>query len=321
MMIRILSICCLLATLGTATAQTFEHPGAYFDFFNREHAAIAQKNMAYLQYAVHSEDLGTIGQQRLVLLEQLQSTQNKLAALPPYAGDAGLRAEMQAVLATYLNLFNLGFQEIEVLKSDAAESYEKMSRYLQAQTAAEQQMAQASARFLTAQRQFARTHDIELLEGAPTSEAEQHNNLNTYQRNLFLRAFRLGTLNARFLAALDQNEPTTLEEARQELARAAREELTAVRLVGDFNGNTNYRDAVIAQVELYLSLATREYVTVCQVAAKGSQMTPEDVASYNAAVQATNTRLNPAVEKVNQTLQELLRTNVPKPALKGVKQI
>jgi hypothetical protein len=321
MMIRILSICFLLATLGTARAQTFENPGTYFDFFNREHAAIAQKNMEYLQYAVHSEDLGTIVQKRMGLLEQLQSTQKKLAELPPYAGDAGLRAEMQAVLATYLNLFNLGFQEIEALKSDAAESYEKMARYLQAQTAAEQQMAQASARFLTAQRQFARTHDIELLEGEPTSEAEQLNNLNTYQRNLFLRAFRLGTLNARFLAALDQNEPTTLQQARQELASAAQKELEAVRLVGDFNGNTNYRDAVITQVALYLSLASNEYVTVCQVAAKGSQLTPEDVASYNAAVQATNTRLNPAVEKVNQTLQELLRTNVPKPALKGVKQI
>ena len=91
--------------------------------------------------------------------------------------------------------------------------------------------------------------------------------------------------------------------------------------VAAYNGDTAYRDAVVAQLEILQALAKNDYPALVKVKTKGDQLTQEDVDAYNTAISKVNTELNPATEKINVALQNLLRNNVPKPALRGVKQI
>lgn len=317
---------CLIIALGFATAlqaqESIQNPVAYFDFFNQEHNALAQKNMEYLQYAVHSEDLNVIAEKRLALLEQVQSTQEKVAQVPEFDNDAGLKSTMTEVLSTYEELFEIGFQEVETLKIESQESFQQMERYLAAQTSSEQRMAEASGRLLAAQRRFAKANNITLMEdGGSKSEAEQLNALNEYQRDIFLRSFRIGKLNANFLVAMEKGDAENLERIRKELVQAANEELPVVKGKADYNGNTAYRDAIVAQMEIVRDLAADDYPAVVNAISKGNQLTQADVDAYNSAISKVNQQLNPAAEQVNTALQNLLRSNVPKPALRGVKQI
>ena len=317
---------CLLVVLSLSATlhaqEAIQNPIAYFDFFNQEHNALAQKNMEYLQYAVHSEDLRVIAEKRLALLEQVQSTQKKVAQIPEFENDASLKGTMTEVLSTYEELFAIGFQEVESLKIESQQSFQQMERYLAAQTAAEERMAGASGRLLAAQRRFAQANNITLLadEGMST-EAEQLNALNDYQRDIFLRSFRVGKLKAKFLTTMEQGDAAVLKRTRQELLQAAGEELPVLKAKPDFKGNTAYRDAIVRQMEIIQSLAQEDYGAIVNVIEKGSQITQADVEAYNRAIGKVNTQLNPAAENVNTALQALLRANVPKPALRGVKQI
>lgn len=302
--------------------ESIQNPIAYFDFFNQEHNALAQKNMDYLQYAVHSEDINVIAEKRLALLEQVQSSQERVAQVPEFDKDAGLKATMMEVLNTYEELFEIGFQEVETLKIESQESFRQMERYLAAQTASEERMAAASGRLLAAQRRFATANNITLMEdGASSSEAEQLNQLNEYQRDIFLRSFRIGKLNANFMVAMEQANVDALKNIRQELIDAANEELPILKNKPDYNGDTAYRDAVVEQMEITNELAKNDYPAVINAIQNSNQLTQADVDAYNQAIGKVNTSLNPAAEKVNMALQNLLRSNVPKPALRGVKQI
>jgi len=322
-MLRVVLFCLLgLGSLAVQAQQTIDNPITYFDFFNQEHSALAQKNMEYLQYAVHSDDLTVIAEKRLALLAQVQQSQAKMEQLPDFARDAGLKATMVEVLQTYEALFEVGFQEVEALKLSAQDGFNQMEKYLAAQTAAEQQMAGASAKLLAAQQQFAKANNIQLqMEPGSVTEAQQLNALNEYQRNIFLRSFRVSKLNAQFLLAMEQEGAENLEQIRQQLLQANSEEIPQLKKVADYNGDTAYRDAVVAQLEILQALAKDDYPALVKVKTKGDQLTQEDVNAYNTAISKVNTELNPATEKINVALQNLLRKNVPKPALRGVKQI
>jgi hypothetical protein len=312
-----------LGSLASQAQQTIDNPIVYFDFFNQEHSALAQKNMEYLQYAVHSEDLGVIAEKRLALLAQVQQSQAKMSQFPDFAGgDAGLKATMAEVLQTYEELFEVGFMEVEALKLNAQDGFNQMEKYLAAQTAAEQKMAGASAKLLATQQQFAKANNILLqMEPGSVTEAQQLNALNEYQRNIFLRSFRVGKLNAQFLLAMEKESTGDIEQIRQQLLKATTEEIPQLKKVAPYNGDSAYRDAVVAQLEILQTMARDDYPALVRVKAKGDQLTQDDVDAYNTAISKVNTLLNPATEKINVALQNLLRNNVPKPALRGVKQI
>ena len=322
-MLRVVLVCLLgFGNLVVQAQQSIDNPIAYFDFFNQEHSALAQKNMEYLQYAVHSDDLVVIAEKRLALLAQVQQSQAKMSQLPEFSGDAGLKATMVEVLQTYEDLFEVGFTEVEALKLSAQDGFNQMEKYLAAQTAAEQKMAGASAKLLAAQMQFAQANKIQLqIEPGSATEAQQLNALNEYQRNIFLRSFRVGKLNAQFLLAMEKEGTENIEQLRQQLLKATNEEIPQLKKVAAFNGDTAYRDAVVAQLEVLQAMAKDDYPALVRVKTKGEQLTQEDVDAYNSAISKVNTLLNPATEKINVALQNLLRNNVPKPALKGVKQI
>jgi hypothetical protein len=257
----------------------------------------------------------------LALLQQVQEAQHRMAQIPDFAKDAGLKATMVEVLDTYEELFEVSFEEVELLKMNAQEGFTEMEKYLAAQTTAEQKMATASAQLLKAQQQFATANNIQLqMEPGSATEAQQLNELNEYQRGIFLRGFRAGKLNAKFLLAMEQ-QGEDMEQLRQQLVKALNEEIPQLKKMSDYKGNTQYRDAVITQLETIKTLARDDYPALVAVVVKGDKLTNEDVEAYNTAISKVNTHLNPATEQINVALQQLLRNNVPKPALRGVKQI
>lgn len=304
------------------SGQSFDSPVQYFDFFNQAHQAVAQRNIEYVQYAVHSDDLPTIIQKRLALIQEIDHTAAKVKALPEYAQDAGMQAEMLAVLGTYQTLFRLEFEQVEDLKAQSQESFAAMERYLAAQDAAEAQLAAAATRFLQAQRNFATANHIQLIEGAPDPEMTQLSKLNAYQRAIFLESFRLSKQNADFLDAVDRKDADAMSILVKNLARDAQQAQQTLRNLGDFNGHTAYRDAAIRQAAFFAEMAERYYPAMIAVSIKDSQaLTQPEVDAYNEAAQKLNVDFNAIVTDINAAMQDLMRQNVPKPNIRNTKQI
>lgn len=314
-----LSLLALLAMALPATAQTkaFENPFEYFSFLNQEHGAILQRNMEYVQYAVHSEDVRQVEEKRLGLVAQIVQTLLKVGSVKPYDKDDAMHGEMLAVLKLYMESFELEFREVNVLKDKSVESYEAMARYLDAQAAAEKKLAQAAKRFQNAQRKFAKVHGIQLVEGDTNTEVDQLNQLNGYQRAIFLKQFGISKLDAAFWDALKAADVPAMERTRRQLADKSRSELGTLRNMPAFNGNTEYRDAVIRSVEFLSKMADNGYNELIQTEKNKAKdkLTQEDVDAYNAVITAYNNTLPANQAAVNEALNKLLRDNVPKPTL------
>ncbi len=309
------SLLALILVGQVCVAQEFSDPVQYFDYLNNEHAAIVNKNLEYVQYSVHSDDYNEVEQKRLELIKQLAQAIVKVAALPAYEDDAGMRNEMEEVLKLYLESYEIEFSEINDLKRESKESFEAMERYLEAQDAAEKKIADAAERFQDAQRAFAKKHYITLLEGEKNTEIEQINQVNAYYRAVFLKYFKVSKQHSEVSEAMQAREAEQMDKARLKLQQITQSELKILRLMPDFNGDTAYRDGAIAILEFYQDLAQNGYKKVVDVLKK-EQLTQEDVDVYNEVIENYNTNATRLINEYNQALDQLLKNNVPKPSIR-----
>jgi hypothetical protein len=317
----LLTISLIISSFTFSSAQNIDNPIAYFDYFNQQHGAIVQQNMNYLQVMVHSDDVKQLATTRLQLLQIINQIEEQLTQLPDYDKDAGMKAAMQNVLSIYKDLYQGAYLEIEALKPTAQNSFELMQSYIDSQSAAEKQLADASRHFLDAQKLFAKTNGIILMEAQQSTETEQLNKLNEYQRFLFLSSFRVSKLNAQFLEGMNGSDETTINTDLNNLIDACKEEITKVEKTGPFNDNIAYRDAVLRQARTIHTLAEKDYALLIKGAVNSNGLTAKEANQYNTVIMKINATLHPLMTEINNSLQNLLRNNVPKPAHRGAKEI
>jgi hypothetical protein len=300
--------------VGSLTAQEFSTPVQYFDYLNNEHNQLAAKNLEYVQYSVHSEDVQEVESKRMEVIDQLGKAILKVGTLPPYKEDDTMRKELLTVLKMYLESFEIEFTEINMLKSESSESYESMQKYLEAQDVAEKKLAKAADQFQAAQREFAQKNNIKLIQAEENSEINQINKVNAYYRVVFMKYFRISKLNAAFTDAMNEKDVDNMQKARLQLLEATREELKKLRLFPDFNGDTEFRQAGINYVEFHKDLAEGDYNKMITIMKK-ENVSQEDVDTYNEIINRINTKTNDLNNAYNNALNNLLRNNVPKPAI------
>ncbi len=300
--------------IGLLSAQEFSSPVEYFDYLNNQHNQLVVKNLEYVQHSVHSEDVQEIEAKRIEVIDQLGKAILKVGTLPPYGEDDSIRKELLTVLKSYLESFEIEFTEINILKSKSSESYESMQEYLDAQDAAEKKLASAADKYQEAQRAFAERNNIKLLEAEENSEINQINKVNAYYRVVFMKYFRISKLNAAFTDAMNARDAENMQISRLKLLNAAREELKKLQLFPDFNGNTQFRDSGIEIIKFHKDLAENDYLKMVNIMGK-EEISQEDVNTYNTIINRINSKVAELTNIYNNELNNLLRSNVPKPAI------
>lgn len=316
--VQILSFLLGVAFAINLYAQDFSSPVKYFEYLNAQHGVVVNKNMEYVQYAVHSDDWMTVEQKRIELIDLIKDKISTVESTPPYEENSKMKEELMMVLKEYLGSFEIEFNEVNLLKKDSKESYEAMERYLAAQDAAEKKLADAADRFQLAQEDFAKDNRIMLVENEGNTEIDELNKLNAYQRAVFLKYFKVSKKNSEFQDAMDQKDPELMEQFRVELLDDAKQNLKVLQLMPDFKGDTDYRDAAISIVEFYKDLASNGYLRVIEVLRK-DELTQADVDAYNSVIGLYNNKIPELTGNFNQATDSLLRKNVPKPV--AVKRI
>lgn len=298
----------------TISAQSNDAPVKYLDALNNEHGQIINKNMEYIQHAVHNDNWQAVEEKRQEVIAQIEASQKRISALPPYEDDATMRDEMLEVLKMYSNSFKIEFNEVNLLKRDSKESYEAMEKYFQAQDAGEKKLAEAASRFEKAMEVFAQKHNIRLVANQENSEIDQLNKLNAYHRKVFLKTFKISKQNNAFMDAMNKKEKEEMKKLRAALIKDAKTELKILKAMPDFNGDTHFRDTAIEMIEFYQKLATDGYKILVEVNSKSqSELTQEDVDRFNEVITTYNTQIPNIQAKYNQAASQLMRKNVPKP--------
>lgn len=306
----------LLLSNFSLRAQQFSSPIEYFDYINEQHMALSQKNLEYLQYSVHSDDLQLIEEKRFAIIKQLAEAVIRIGQLPPYDGDAAMKDEMLKVLEMYISSFEVEYKDINHLKARSLESFEAMEEYLAAEDAAEKKLAEAAELFRTAQEHFAQKHNIQLKFAEENSEIAQINKLNDYYRSIFLRQFKVSKLDAIFWDAVEKKDPKEMEKARLSLLSAAKSESKKLSSFPAFNDNTSFRDAAKDKINFLESLAEKNYKTIITVTTKPQeQLTQEDVDEYNNTINTYNQKNQEYTDKYNSEMDKLFKANIPRPGV------
>jgi|APTNR8051073442_1049403.scaffolds.fasta_scaffold00322_8 hypothetical protein len=293
-------------------AQEGTDPLRYLEQINNEHSAVTARNLEYIQYSVHVEDYMEVEKKRIEVLRQMDETIKRIAAMPAFKGDAAMRDEMLATIKSYRESFTIEFNELNLLKKESKESYEAMEAYLKAQDEAEKKLGIASKRFYDAQKAFAKAHTIRLMEAEENSEVDQINQVNAYNRAIFLRYFKVSKQNAVFMDALAKEDPKGMERARILLSNDSDAALLVLRKMPAFKGDVAYRDAAIKLIEFYDQLAEDGYQKITIIKRK-KELTQEDVDTFNGVIEYYNSNADAYLRTYNDALNQLLRNNVPKP--------
>ncbi len=309
-----LSLC--LACLSTAAnAQNqAKSPVEYSTMLFNEHAAVVNRNMEYLQYSVHSDDIALVEQKRMGLIQQIQQSLQAVKAMPAYEGDAKLRDEIAAVLQAYLESFRIEFKQVNLLKQNSKASYDAMEQYLKASTDAEKKLDAASDRAAAAQLAFAKKYKIQIAEDEEKAAgAKLLNELNNYHRAIFLRVFKMSKKDAEFSDALQAQNAAQMERFRKELEVICDENLMFLERLPAFNGDAAYRDAAVAMTKFFKDNAGIGYKKLTEVIRKGNQRTQEDVDAFNKVIDRNNNESPRLNDAVNEAANQLFKKNVPKP--------
>ena len=133
--VMLLIICLMVAMVGFS--QSFEHPVDYNNFIVEEMNEIVNKNLEYISQSVHSDNLDEVEVKRKNLIGQIQSAYTNISQTKPYEKGEKLQSECVEVLNMYKQIFEVEYQEVNVLKQSSEASFESMEAYFTAQDKAE----------------------------------------------------------------------------------------------------------------------------------------------------------------------------------------
>ena len=309
-----LAIFTILATSAFAQETDFTDPVQYFSYFGNEHNKVINKNMEYVQYSVHSDNVQEIGTKRLELIAVINETIGRVQKVPPFEKDTKMKDEMLEVLSMYKNSFEIEFNNALTLKENSKESYEAMEEYINAMDVAEKKLDKASDRFQKASTKFAEDNEITLIKNEANDVVGELNRLNNYHRKLYLKYFKVSKKNAEFWDALEKQNAGLMEKKRKELQEDCNSTLKIVTLMPAFKGDTEYKDATLEIVNFFKKLADNDYVKMVEITRKGdANFTQADVDTYNKVVEIYNTQTPMLSQKFNIAGNNLLRKHIPKP--------
>lgn len=313
----------VVMTMATGSfAQTQEEISNYLDFFNNQHQAVNQLTMSYLQYAVHSDDFAFVEQKRQELIAQLNKSIAALKELKSSNMDDSMQKAALEVYENYLNSFEADFSELLQLKMNSQSSYEAMEKYFEARKLAEQKVDQASNRYNEAFKAFAQKYNIQLMEAEENSAISSLNQLNNYQQTIFLKYYKVVTLNNQFMDALNGQNIAAAKTSQTELLQATEQTLKSLRAMPPFKEDSSYRDAAIKFIELIKSLSKEGYTKMIQMLEKpDTQRTQEDVNQYNNVITQLQEQLPQLDQAVQMASSELLKKFVPKPDTRPAKRL
>lgn len=287
----------------------------YFDFLNQQHNEVVRQNLTFTQYSVHSDDFGLVEMMRGDVIKKIQSTRQVIKKRKAFEGGLDMRNELVKVLDIYFESFHHDFDEISILKKKSKDSYEALEAYFEAEDALEEKLAVAANKFLAAQKVYAPEHNIKLSSAGENKVIQQINEVNNYTRIIYMKEFRVSKANAYFFDALEKEDVDQMEKTRASLVAIAKEELKHLAKMEGFKADKRYLEAARNLIQYYLDLGEKQYIDLVGITHKSKEvgLNQSDVDAFNKIIQDLNGNSSDLVDAFNETMNFLLKNNVPKP--------
>ena len=327
-----------------AIGQNYSNAGEYMNYITTQYREVTKDYWSYASAVAHGKSARKIENRRHALIKTVQEAQKKIAAMPAWENDKGLRDSAKAFLQSSYHVLNDDYGKIINLEEVAEQSYDAMEAYLLAQDLANAKLDQALASLNATQKEFAINHKVNLIDKGDdelSAKVKISDKVNKYHRMVYLiffksykqEAYMLDALNSKNVNGIEQNKNSLLKYSTEGAAKldtmkaysGDKSLIAACRQMLDFY-KKECTDKVPTFITYFLKAENFEKTKKAFEAKKQSDRTKEDIEQYNAAVNdlnkasnefnAVNNELNQTrntlVENWNKSAQNFLDKHTPK---------
>lgn len=301
---------------AAAQVATFTDPASYNNFIVNEQVLLLKKNLRYISKAAHSENDRKIEARRLDVVEQNKLAVDKLKSMPAFKGNTDLRNKALTAFQTMYAVYSADYKQVNALATSRTQSYEAMQRYYDAQEVAEQKLAVVGDSMEVAQKRFAQQFGMTISKDRESSKLTVYtkavNEVNHYQRQVFLPFFRLQKATAKLDEALRAQNADAFEAARELVAAEAAKTSAELGALPAFRGkDAAYRNAARDVANMYVLLCGNQFVQVTELLRKKDSLTKVEADTYNKHMNTFNVQNQKYNEAYNRTPAAFMDTYVP----------
>ena len=319
----------LLVAFFTTTiqAQDTQAALAYMEDINNAVDDTQGETWRYLKAATKGRSARTMERKREALVDEIGDVIGKVRKIGGFKGDRAYQTEVLNYLKLTHIVIREDYSQIMDMEDIAERSYDDMEAYLLAKEIASEKMDSALTIYQNAQEEFASKHNIELVEGEKSRRQEKIAKASKalgYYNNIFLIFFRANVQESYVIDAMNRNDLVSLEQNINALKSATAMAQEALDTVSKFEGDPKLIVAAQQMLKFYQNEAERDFPEVVDFyvkkenferlakmmeSKKKRDLTEEDIANYNKAVEEYNAlipKFNSANERTNNKRNEML---------------
>lgn len=296
--------------------QNFDNVSEYMGFISQQHENISKKYMAYASASAHGKKARKVENVRQKLLNEVQEARMNISGMPSFKADKSYRDTSVSFMKMYYNILNDDYNKVLNLEEIAERSYDEMEILLNVKEAIDEKLEEGNKKVREAQANFAKTHDVKLVEGesdALSEKLKKVRELNKYYNEVYLVFFKPYVQEASLVEAMGKQNITGMEQTKNSLKKYSEEGLEKLKAIKSFEGDNSVTGACRSLLQFYIkeanavsiasefTLAKENFEKMKKDYEKKSKPTAADVDAYNNAVNDMNKKL----PKFNQTMNEL----------------
>lgn len=305
-----------LAAAQQVVVPVFTNPTEYNNFIVGEQRLLLRKNLRYISKAAHSENEKKIESRRLDVVKQNELSLAKLAKLKAYEGDKDFKENATEALYQQLKVYSVDYKQVDFLAATRTASVANMEAYFKAMEVAESKLNAVGDSVSAAQARFAKRHGMTITKDKEVDDLDRYiaqvSEVNAYQHRIIVPQFRMEKAAARFMDALNAQDPAGLETARLHLLEEAKTAEAELAAVPAFRGkDARYRDATANLVKHYAGIGANQAVKIKGFMERKNSLTKADAAEVNGHIAFLNNNGQRVIQAYNQAANNFSATYIP----------
>ncbi len=295
----------------TTKAQEFKTASDYMSYIGNESQQVSKQMLAYVSATAHSNRAQKSEAERNRLIEMLKASRDKVAAMPPFEGDAAYRDGVVKYMELNYNVMKQDYEKIMDMEAIAEQSFDLMEAYITAQQEANKKVNEAMDELAVVQKKFGAKYNIKIVESdnEVSKKLEQANEVIQYYNQVYLIFFKSYKQEFYTMDAVKQRNMNAIEQNRNAQIATATEGLTALESIPAFKGDNALKQSCKSALEFHKAEAETDFKTTVDFyvkkenfekekkafeALKAAEKTQERVNQYNQAVVDYNTAVQQA---------------------------
>ena len=313
---RFIVVLSVLGQMGIKAQPTPIDPLSLYNNVVKEYNSFTTNKLELAYASLQGEGEDQLNPLVQKISDSLAQSIRRLEAYDVPTESLGFKSKTLESFYLFQEVFMNDFPKLLPMREQRFESLKKLAKYFEAEEEVDQKIFADEQAFLQVQSQYASQYNLNP-QGSPDRSIEQGKALarvdsyKRYSRDIYLQYFEIAKLNTDFWNYYDEQDLIHADLKRQEILLRSKRVMNRIKKLPDFEGESGYKDAVVAVLETYYAHSKKEYKYLIYIQDKienpSEVESPEEAKIYNQLVDRHNQIISDYTTNVTQLVEEMER--------------